>query len=164
MNICYVCAKYITLEGILMDNRILVVCIGNICRSPIAEAMLISKFQQSDKKTKVSSAGLGALVNHPADNTSQELMLTQGIDISAHRARQLTPELVYASDIILTMSTEQTKEVEKLYSISKGRVYRLGHWGEFDIVDPYKRPKVIFEQAFALIQQGVDDWFKKLSQ
>ncbi len=145
-----------------MINSVLVVCIGNICRSPIAEALLQKKFNTKGQKTQVSSAGLGALVNYPADETSQELMLKKGIDISTHRARQLTPELVFASDFIITMTTDQTKELERLYPGAKGRVYRLGHWGEFDVVDPYKRPKAIFEQACALIEQGVDEWYDKL--
>jgi protein-tyrosine phosphatase len=144
-----------------MDNKILIVCIGNICRSPIAERLFIEKFRENGKTPQISSAGLGALVDNPADAISQELMLTRGFDISKHKARQLTPELVFASDIIITMTTDQTKEVEKLYPGAKGRVYRIGHWGGFDVVDPYKRPKAIFEQAFALIEQGVDEWYKR---
>lgn len=144
-----------------MNNKILIVCIGNICRSPIAERLFIEKFRANGKTSQISSAGLGALVDHPADAISQELMLNRGFDISKHRARQLTQELVFDSDIIMTMTTDQTKEVEKIFPGVKGRVYRIGHWDSFDVVDPYKRPKVIFEQAFALIEQGVDEWFKR---
>lgn len=149
-------------EG-FMINSILVLCIGNICRSPIAEAMLARKFKELGFDTKVSSAGLGALVDSPADPISQELSLENGLDISEHRARQLTPDMVFASDMIITMSSKQTKEVEQLYSGVKGRCYRLGHWGEFDVVDPYKRPRAIFEQAYALIEQGIGEWSKRLA-
>jgi protein-tyrosine phosphatase len=145
-----------------MDNKILIVCIGNICRSPIAEGLFVEKFRGNGKNAQISSAGLSALVNYPADATSQELMLNKGFDISKHRARQLTPELVFESDIIITMTTDQTKEVEKILPGAKGRVYRIGYWGGFDVVDPYKRPKAIFEQAFALIEQGVDEWYERL--
>lgn len=143
-------------------NNLLVICIGNICRSPIAEALLISKLANTHPNIKVSSAGLGALINRPADPISQELMLERGIDISQHRAKQFTPELAFASDLILTMNTEQQQEVEKKLPSMCGRVHRLGKWGGFDIPDPFKRPREIFEQAFVLIDQGVDEWYRSV--
>ena len=139
-------------------NSILVLCIGNICRSPIAEAMIAAKLPH----ISVSSAGLGAMVDYPADPTSQELMLERGIDLSNHKARQFTPELAFSSDLILTMDTEQQKQVETNLPSLRGRIHRLGKWGDFDIPDPYKRPRVIFEQALVLIEQGVDEWYKSV--
>ena len=119
-------------------------------------------FVVSEQKVLVHSAGLGALVNYPADPISQELMLSRGIDISQHRARQLTQEMAFASDLILTMSTEQQQQVEHQYPSLRGRVHRIGKWGGFDVPDPFKRPKEIFEQAFYLIEQGVDEWHRIL--
>lgn len=143
-------------------NHVLIICIGNICRSPIAEALLAVAVQKTHPEVVVSSAGLGALVGRPADPMSQELMTAHGIDISAHRARQISPELVFNSDLILTMSTEQTRQLEQQYPGACGRVHRLGKWGEYDIPDPYKRPKTAFEQAFILIEQGINEWHRKL--
>ena len=145
-----------------MINSVLVLCIGNICRSPIAEAMLARKFKDSGFDTKVSSAGLGALVNSPADPISQELSLENGLDISGHRARQLTSEIARSADLIITMSSDQTKEVVRLYPFTAGRVHRVGKWEGFDIPDPYRRPKVIFEQAYHLIKLGIDEWVAKV--
>lgn len=146
-----------------MIDSILVICIGNICRSPIAEAMFRQKLQEKGKSIQISSAGLGALVNHQADPISQELALAAGIDISAHRARQLTDELCLSSDLIITMSDEQTKQVTKSHHGTMGRSFRLGHWEGFDVPDPYRRPRQIFEQAYHLIEQGVNDWILKIS-
>ncbi|MDF1827340.1 MAG: low molecular weight phosphotyrosine protein phosphatase [Legionellaceae bacterium] len=143
-------------------NHVLIICIGNICRSPIAEALLAVAVQKKHPEVVVSSAGLGALVGRPADPMSQELMTARGIDISAHRARQISPELVFNSDLILTMSTEQTRQLEQHYPGACGRVHRLGKWGEYDIPDPFKRPKTAFEQAFILIEQGINEWHRKL--
>jgi protein-tyrosine phosphatase len=143
-------------------NHVLIICIGNICRSPIAEALLAVAVQKTHPEVVVSSAGLGALVGRPADPMSQELMTARGIDISAHRARQISPELVFNSDLILTMSTEQTRQLEQQYPGACGRVHRLGKWGEYDIPDPFKRPKTAFEQAFILIEQGINEWHRKL--
>ena len=83
-----------------MLNRVLVVCVGNICRSPMAEAMLRARLGRRPR-FEVSSAGVGALVGHPADPFAMELMRERGLDIAAHRARQVTPELVAAHDLVL---------------------------------------------------------------
>lgn len=128
----------------------------------MAEALLARKSHDDSVPLLVSSAGLGALVNSPADPLAQELMQERDLDISGHRARQITPEILFAADLILTMSTGQQSELEGKIPGSRGRVHRLGKWGEYDISDPYRRPKSAFEHALILIEQGVDDWYRKL--
>ncbi len=145
-----------------MINKILILCVGNICRSPMAEALLATKLADTVPLAVVSSAGLGALVGRPADPLAQELMLARGMDISGHRARQASPDIILDADLILTMSSGQQLDVESRIPSVRGRVHRLGKWGEYDIPDPYKRPKSAFEQALILIEQSVDDWHKKL--
>jgi len=145
-----------------MIQNILVVCIGNICRSPIGEALLALKLKETHPAVVVSSAGTGALVGHPADPTSQLLMKARNIDISSHRARQTTSEILFASDLILTMTADQQNQIQQQYPSTCGRVHRLGKWGGFDVPDPFRRPDVIFEQALVMIDQGVDEWFGKL--
>ena len=127
----------------------------------MAEA-LFAHALRDNTNIHVHSAGLGALLNHSADPISLALMQEKGIDISAHRARQLTPEIVYGSDLILTMSTSQTQQVESQYPGAKGRVHRVGKFSEYDISDPYRRPRAAFEQALILIEQGINDWYRKL--
>ncbi|OGV26267.1 MAG: protein tyrosine phosphatase [Legionellales bacterium RIFCSPHIGHO2_12_FULL_37_14] len=145
-----------------MIQNVLIICIGNICRSPIAEALLASRLKDSHPDVKVSSAGLGALVGSPADPISVELMQARSIDISLHRGRQATHELIFSSELILTMTTDQQQQIEKMYPNTKGRVHRIGKWDEFDIPDPFKRPRVIFEQTLVLIEQGIETWLERL--
>ena len=127
----------------------------------MAEYILKSKFSD-DRKINVSSAGTHAMVDFPADKVAQELMLSKGMDMSLHRARQLNDKLVYDVDLILTTSLEQQKYIEKKCPNACGRVHRVGKWGEYDVMDPYKRPQVIFEQAYALLEKGINDWYRKL--
>jgi protein-tyrosine phosphatase len=145
-----------------MIQNVLVICIGNICRSPVAEALLSLKLKNTEPTVTVSSAGLGAMIGHPADPLSIELAQHLGLDISQHRARQMTPEIVFSSELILAMTKDQQLQVEQQYPGVRGRVHRLGKWGEFDVPDPYRRPKAIFQQSIALIEQGVNEWHKKL--
>ncbi len=128
----------------------------------MGEALLAEAVQKTHPDVVVSSAGLGALVGRPADPITQELMYARGLDVSTHRARQTTPELIFSSDLILTMSTEQQLQLEKQYPSARGRVHRIGKWGEYDISDPFKRPKAAFEHALILIEQGIDEWYRKL--
>lgn len=128
----------------------------------MAEALLAVAVQETHPEVSVSSAGLGALVGKPADPHAKDLMQARNIDISAHRARQTTPEIVFGSDLILTMSTEQSQQLEQQYPGVRGRVHRIGKWGEYDISDPFKRPKTAFEHALILIEQGIGEWYRKL--
>ena len=128
----------------------------------MAEALLVIAVQKTHQEVLVSSAGLNALVGHPADPISQKLMHAKGIDISQHRARQIVPEIVFGSDLILSMTLEQQKKLEQQYPGVSGRVHRIGKWGEYDVPDPFQRPQSAFEQALALIEQGVDEWYRKL--
>src|SRR3546814_3067238 len=93
-------------KTIMTMNRILLVCIGNICRSPLAEALLKQHFPD---KT-VHSAGLAALVGHPADSTAQDIAHQHGLDLSAHRAQQITQAMCRSADLILVMESEQQRE------------------------------------------------------
>ena len=145
-----------------MFKKILIVCVGNICRSPIGEALLREKLAKCAPNALVSSAGIAAMINCPADLLAQELMLERGLNISAHRARQITPDILFNSDLILTMEARHQEQIESTFSGIRGRVHRLGKWGNFDIPDPYLRPKAIFEQVLALIEEGVNDWKAKL--
>lgn len=144
-----------------MFKNVLVVCTGNICRSPMAEYILKSHFNSSDD-ILIHSAGTHALVSHPADDVVLDLMHHKGYNLSSHRAKQLNLDDIFSSELILTMSLEQQKYIEKYFPSACGKVHRVGKWTEFDVMDPYKRPLVVFEQVYALLVQGIDDWYRKL--
>src|SRR5690554_1830779 len=96
-----------------MFNRILMVCVGNICRSPTAEYLLRHKLPGS--ATQVKSAGLGALAGKPADPTAQAILEEQGVDMSAHVARQISTGMANDADLILVM---EPMHLNALYEIA----------------------------------------------
>lgn len=145
-----------------MVNSVLLVCIGNICRSPMARALFAEKLKNQSPAVQTSSAGLAALVDWPADPMVCELLREKQIDVSAHRARQATQAILFDSDLILTMSSGEQNQIETTYPSIRGRVHRLGKWGGYDIPDPFQRPRSAFEQTLVLIEQAVDDWCKTL--
>jgi len=146
-----------------MFSSVLLVCVGNICRSPMAEALLINRLSDSNyAKINITSAGVGALVGHEADATAKELMTEKNIDVSAHRARQLSTELISEYDLILVMETGHINAVHNIAPSSKGKVHLLGKWSDFEISDPYMQSRREFEVALELIERGVDEWVEKV--
>ena len=90
----------------MLFKNILVVCIGNICRSPMAEGLLKHALVACNKDgCTVSSAGLSALTGHPPDPKACQLMIEKGIDISYYRACQLNKEMIRKADLILVMES-----------------------------------------------------------
>jgi protein-tyrosine phosphatase len=127
----------------------------------MAEALLRHELRGQEEMT-VESAGLGALVGEPASEYAVVLMKERGIDISSHRAQQLTPELVRKTDLILVMESRHKKAIETSDPATRGKVFRLGEWLNQEIADPYRKPRQAFEEALAGIDDCVADWVERL--
>lgn len=109
----------------------------------------------------VSSAGIAALVGRPADPVAVALLAERGVDLSGHRARQLTAGMVEGSDLVLVMENRHVADVEALTPAARGRVHVLGRFGRFEVLDPYRRPREAFEEALTLIERGIDDFQRR---
>ena len=149
-----------------MSKQVLVVCIGNICRSPTAEFLLRERLQQSDAQTvavQVASAGLTAMVGYPMEATAAQVMREHGVDGSAHRARQLTPTMLRDSDVVLVMEKSHLAEVRRMAPEFGDKVFLLGKWqANTSIPDPYGQRREAFDRAFQLIESGVAGWLPHL--
>jgi protein-tyrosine phosphatase len=140
-------------------NSILVVCEGNICRSPMAAALLAHALPDAI----VASAGLGAMVGMPADPMAVELMQDRGLDITAHRGVQINTGMCQEADLVLVMDVEQRKRLERLYPMAHGRIFRIGEHAGRDVPDPYRQSVAAFRNALALIDDAVGEWVSRIS-
>ena len=142
-----------------MFKNVMIVCIGNICRSPMAEVLL----QHNQPQLTVFSSGIGALVGKPADPSSIELMSAKGIDLTQHCAQQISSVLVSKADLILTMEQKHIDAIQSKFPESRGKVHLIGKWiDNQEVPDPYKKEKKAFVAALHLIESGLEGWQQKL--
>jgi protein-tyrosine phosphatase len=124
---------------------VLMVCTGNICRSPMA-AGLLHHYLPEDLKERVavSSAGTHALHGHPAQDHAIEAMSQIGIDLRQHRARQITRDIARGADLVLTMEAAHRYAVKRLRGWGQDKPRMISQFDANthtqDIEDPYGGP------------------------
>ena len=144
-----------------MFNSILMVCAGNICRSPTAEYLLINKLADSD--IKVSSAGLTALIGKSAEATASKIALSNNLDMSGHKGRQLSSALIAENDLILVMEQRHLTDLLGQYPQARGKTFLLGKWlDNIEISDPYRQSHEAFDYVYELIDKACRAWTKYL--
>jgi len=160
-----------------MTYRITVVCLGNICRSPIGEVVLIDRVEKAGlaNLVEVDSAGTGDWhVGHDADPRSVEILTRHGYDIS-HTSRQITHEWFERIDLVLAMDTSNYSNLQLLMeeadAHSELRMLRsfdpaLADITEpnpqLDIPDPYFGGPEGFELVLTMIERAVDGLIREL--
>lgn len=144
-----------------MLRNIMLICTGNICRSPMAEAVFLSHFAPDG--VQICSAGIAALVGQPPDQLARLVMQERGYDISEHRAQQATLPMLARMDLILGLEQVHIDWITERFPHLRGRAHKLGRWlGNADIDDPYHRPKAEFERAFQEIDNSSREWMKRI--
>jgi protein-tyrosine phosphatase len=147
----------------MYKTRILMVCLGNICRSPLAEGILRHRIQQAglEHKVEIDSAGTSNYhIGEPPDKRTQKNALQHGVDLSKLRGRQFTIEDTSYFDRIYAMDTMNLKTIHQLIGNHKHSAtidLLLNHnWpGENRAVpDPYYGDEQDFEQVFQLVDQA----------
>ncbi|MDX1662646.1 MAG: hypothetical protein R3272_02560 [Candidatus Promineifilaceae bacterium] len=142
--------------------HILFVCTANICRSPVAEGLLRERLRENGLESwQVSSAGTWARFQRSAAKHSIDVLGEQGIDISSHRAREVTGAMLEEADLILCMETGHAEALRAEFPEIADKIHLLtemaGH--PYSVEDPYGGPRSEFEQMVGelsdLLERGL---------
>ena len=142
-----------------MFDNVLIVCVGNICRSPTAEKIL----QAEAPGLNISSAGIDALVGKPINSNAGHQLSFNGYKDQTHSARQLDQRLVQEADLVLVMEEFQRRRLMRDYPSESGKFMLLGKWlDNLEINDPYRKSAEAFALVFEQIEQSCQAWAEKL--
>lgn len=147
---------------------VLVVCHGNICRSPYAAALLRRRLLPLlGNGGRVESAGFIA-PGRPCPDAALAVAASRGLDLSQHRSQLLAPTEVHAADLILVMDTTQRWGIRALFGRQGRDVLLLGDLDpepieNRTIQDPVEQPKEVFELSYSRIERCVDELVRAVS-
>ncbi|BDB26058.1 protein-tyrosine-phosphatase [Cupriavidus sp. TA19] len=143
-----------------MPRTILVVCLGNVCRSPMAAVLL----NRALPDCRVTSAGLAPPVGASADPRVVRLLANEGCSLAGHRAQAVNKALVESADLVLVMESLQRETLEERFPQSRGKTFRLCEGLDLDVPDPYGCSQQMFSIVLELIKQGISSWSSQLEK
>ena len=140
--------------------RILFVCTGNTCRSPLAAAVLRDALGDDARLVEVSSAGTAASEGDGASDGTRRIAERAGLDLSGHRSRRITQDIARAADLVLVMERDHRAAVLAL-GIPADRVHVMSEWPapgapEQPVSDPYGGSLEAYEECWRRIRRHVE--------
>jgi len=146
-------------------GAILVVCKGNICRSPLAEAYLKRQVENHGLPVTVYSAGLETSFGKPAHPLAQVVGTQGGLSLEKHATQPLHKDQVERADMILVMEWPQRNRLVKLYPQAKEKVFLLRQFYDqsvLEVADPYSGTVEDFQTCFSMMKQACDVLVRQL--
>lgn len=151
--------------------RILFVCLGNICRSPMAEGVLRHLAAEQSLKLEIDSAGTADYhIGEPPDERAQQACSGRGVDITGLRGRQVSPEDFHRFDYILAMDTENLRRLRAMQPagaparLSLFMDYAPGPQKGMAVPDPYYGDSQDFDEVLNMLELAAQGLIKQVCQ
>lgn len=150
-----------------MIKKILFVCTGNICRSPMAKYYLEKRLADKGiSSVEVDSAGIFALDNSASTPETQRIMEAAGAPLSDHRSSPITLQKVRSADLILVMEHAHKTLIADRMPKMAHKVKLLGSYikgEEEEVIDPYGSEKAVHNKSFLQISDAVENLVKEIA-
>lgn len=132
-------------------KKILLVCAGNTCRSPMAVHLFRDYFSGTDREHRYNfqSAGLTAIPGQKMNSKARSVLADKGIEVDGHRSNRLSPEQIKSSDLILTMTRVQAEEILRSQPGAEDYVFTLGEFAGIDreVPDPFGSSRDFYQKT-----------------
>jgi protein-tyrosine phosphatase len=152
-------------------KKILFVCTGNTCRSPMAQAwfryLLEQRAQGDNIEYEVLSAGIHTIDGMSASREAVQIMKEAGLDISSHQSAKLSGELVQDAELILTMTRSHCEYMQNRFPEKAGQIHTLPAFAadaESEVADPYGGGLSEYRNTLAQLQELLAKLLQKLTQ
>jgi len=146
-----------------MTTRILVVCLGNTCRSPMGQGVLETRCADAGIAARIDSAGIGAWhAGNPPNPLSVAAARDRGHDLSAQRSRQITARDFHDFDLILAMDKANIADLMRLCPAEASPEIRLFRPDGGEVPDPYNLGPAEYAHALDLIEAAADGILARL--
>ena len=137
--------------------RLLFVCTGNTCRSPLAVVALRAELKDDADLVELGSAGTAAIAGQPASEGAQRVVAVDGLDLAGHRSRPLTPELARSADLVLVMGAAHRAAVESM-GVPREQVHLMSEWPEpgepgLPVFDPFGASFEAYEECWRRLRR-----------
>lgn len=145
--------------------KILIVCTGNICRSPVAATLLQDRLKRQGLiEWQVTSAGTWAQDKRGASQYSVEIMAEQGLDITEHQATMIDYDLIKKSDLVLCMESGHMEALQVEFPTQAKKVHLLSEMVDrnYSISDPYGRSKDAYYRMVSDVAGIIDDGLDRI--